>query len=272
MSRRLLAAACAAAALACMTVGALLPAGALATPSVGLKATLTPEILGHATTIRLDMQLAPGGGELVPPPLTAAQLRYPAGMEVTLSGLGIEACPETTLLLAGPEGCPADSVMGRGRAGAEIPLAGEVVRETARIAIVRGAEQEGDVTLLLVVYHEPALSAQIVLPTVLLPAAKPFGGSLEIHAPLVSTVPEGPDLSVSDIELVLGPRNLVYSERAHGRLVHYTPAGIPLPERCPRGGFRFALQMEFVDGSRAAASTAVACPRRPRRKRAGSHP
>lgn len=266
MGRRLTAAAVTAAGAS--LIGACLAASALAAPTVSLRARLHPEIPGHPTTIHLQMRVRPGAGELVPPPLMHARLLYPKGLDVTLSGLGIQACSEATLALHGPGGCPPDSRMGRGHAIAEVPIEGEAVRETARIAIVRGAESKGRVAMLIVVYHEPAVSAQIVLPTVLLPAGGIFGGRLEIHAPLVSTFPEGPDLSVSRIDLVLGPRNLRYSERDHGRIVHYRPRGIPLPRRCPRGGFTFKVQMSFLDGARAGADARVPCPRRSRRPRA----
>lgn len=142
MGRRLLAATLLAAAGA-LVGGACLAACALAAPAVGLHASLRPKIPGHATTIRLRMRVAPGPGELVPPPLAEVQLLYPKGLDVTLSGLGIEACSQATLALHGPGGCPADSRMGHGDAIAEVPIGGEAVRETARIAILRGAETEG---------------------------------------------------------------------------------------------------------------------------------
>lgn len=255
-----------AAALACLAAAWAAP-GAIAAPSISLHASLHPKIPGHATTLRLRMEISPGAGEAVPPPLTGAELRYPAGLDVQLSGLGIDACTQATLALHGPGGCPRDSRMGHGRAVAEMAIAGEVARETARIAIVRAPEREGHVAMTLVVYHEPALSMQIPLPTVLLPADGPFGGRLSIRAPLLTTVPEGPYLAVTQIQMVLGPRQLIYTERVHGRTVRYRPRGIPLPERCPRGGFPFALSMAFLDGSRAEAVTTVRCPRRVHRRR-----
>jgi hypothetical protein len=240
-----------------------LAASANAEPLVSVRASLHPKIPGHSTTVDMTIRIA-ANGTVVPPPLVAAQVRYPAGLDVQLSGLGIQACPLATLEALGPEGCPADSLMGYGRAVAEVPIKGEAIRETARIAIVRAAEQNGHLALLLVVYDEPALSAQIVLSTELLPAGGPFGGLLAINVPLVPTFPEGPDVSVSEIKLVLGPRHLKYRERVGGRVVHYEPAGIELPGRCTRGGFRFAVKLRFLDGSQAVAGTSVACPR-PRR-------
>jgi hypothetical protein len=79
--------------------------------------------------------------------------------------------------------------------------------------------------------------------------------------PLVPTVPEGPDVAVTDVHVTLGGR-LTYYERVHGRRVPYRPQGILLPKRCPRGGFRFSATFTFLDGTQAQAQTTVRCPRR----------
>jgi hypothetical protein len=243
------------------------PGGAPAAPSVRLHATLSPEILGHSTTIGLRIEISPGS-ELVPPPLISGLLRYPAGLNVQLSGLGIEACSIITLELSGPQSCPPDSRMGYGGAIAEAPIKGEVFDETAKIAILRANEDAGHQALLLYVYGETGVNADIPLLADLLPDPKPFGGLLDIHVPVIETFPEGPDLSVTELRMVLGPANLVYYEHVHGRRVAYRPAGIPLPGRCPHGGFPFSVQLGFMDGSQAVGATAVPCPRtRARRRR-----
>jgi hypothetical protein len=233
---------------------------------VRLQAAFSPEIAGRSTTIRVRMQIAPTA-ELVPPPLILGQLHYPAGLDVQLSGLGIEACSLSTLEYIGPQGCPPDSRMGYGSAVAEAPIKGEVFYETAKIAILRAAEQSGRQALLICIYGETGVHVQIPLLAQLLPDGPPFGGLLHIQVPLVSTFPEGPDISVTQLSLVLGPRNLIYYEQVHHKRVAYKPAGIALPGRCPRGGFPFAVTMDFLDGSQASATTAVPCPPKARRKR-----
>jgi hypothetical protein len=50
-------------------------------------------------------------------------------------------------------------------------------------------------------------------------------------------------VSISEIQLGLGPESLTYSEMLAGKLVHYIPEGITLPKRCPRGGFPFAVTL-----------------------------
>ncbi len=244
--------------------GAYLAAGARAAPAVSLHAAFYPEILGHSATVALRVRIAPTT-ELIPPPLVEANLLYPARLDVELSGLGIDTCSAATLELSGPQGCPANSVMGEGRAIAEFPVKHEVFREAAQIAIVRTAERAGHLAMLLYVYGETAVNAQILLAGQLLPASAPFGGGLDIQVPLVQSLPEAPDVTVGEIELLLGPKNLTYYEHVHDKLVTYKPAGISLPGHCPRGGFPFAIEIGFLGGEHATGATAVPCPRHQRR-------
>jgi hypothetical protein len=107
-----------------------------------------------------------------------AELRYPAGLDVQLSGLGIEACTATTLETSGIGACPPDSVMGEGQAIAEFLIAHHIVREVASLTAVRTTEHEGHLTMLLYVYDETAVSAQLILTSQLLPAGRPFAVTL----------------------------------------------------------------------------------------------
>jgi hypothetical protein len=231
---------------------------------VRLHAALVPGVSGHDTGVRFGLRIVPTT-EFVPPSVVEATLRYPAGLDVPLSGLGIDACSAAALELSGPQACPPNSLMGVGSAVAEFAIKHEIVREKAKIAIVRTTERKGHLTMLLCVYGETAVDAQILLSSELLPAAKPFGGLLKIQVPLVPSFPEAPAISVTEINVVLGPGNLTYRERVHGKTVSYKPAGIPLPRRCPRGGFPFAVELSFLSGARASSSTAVPCRRHGKR-------
>jgi len=252
-----------------ISVAALLAFGAasaLAVPKVTLHAGFNPERLGQSTTLNLRIQVAPGS-EPIPPPLIHAELRYPAGLDVQLSGLGIDECTAATLETAGIGACPPDSVMGEGQAIAEFLIAHHIVREVAAMTAVRTTEREGHLTMLLYLYDETAVSAQLILTSQLLPAGGPFAGLVNIQIPLVQSLPGTPDVSVSEIQLGLGPESLTYSENVAGKLVHYIPEGIDLPKRCPRGGFPFAVTLGFEGGAQASARTAVPCPAHAARRR-----
>lgn len=235
------------------------PAVAHAVQSVKLSATLTPERLGQGTTIGFSFQIEAPSGE-VPPPLTEVELRYPQNLGVATSGLGLETCSVATVEAFGPRGCPLESVMGSGSAIAEIPVGPEIVHEYAPVTIFRAPDENGQIGLLLYANGLTPVDAQILLPSLLLPAPAPFGGRVQIAVPLVPSLPDSPDVAVVRLTTTLGPLGITYYEKIHGRTVAYHPRGLLLPDSCPRGGFPFAAELGFVDGSTASARTSVPCP------------
>ncbi len=236
------------------------PAGAAhSTPTIAtaaaqtatISAAFTPERLGAPTGISLGFRVrAPGG---VPSPLTGVEFRYPPQIELTRSGLGVATCAAQALEAHGPAACPADSLMGRGSALARFRIGPEVFAESASIGVVAGPPQNGYVRLLAAATGLSPVAARIVMSMLLLP------GRLQFGVPLVPSLPEGEDVAVVQARVTLGD-HLVYYEHAHGRTIAYRPRGIELPRRCPRGGFRFAATLSFLDGTQTRARTVVPCP------------
>jgi hypothetical protein len=198
---------------------------------------------------------------MVPPPLTGIDVLYPENLGIGLSGLGLATCSATTIEAAGAGSCPPDSRMGLGSALAAIPFGPEILEESARVAIFRAPTQNGHIALLVAASGSTPVEATIVSTGLLLPTRSPFGGHVSINFPLVPSLPGAPDVSVVNLAATLGPQHLTYFERVHGRTIAYTPKGILLPESCPRGGFRFAAALVFVDGTNSKAQTTVPCPR-----------
>lgn len=196
----------------------------------------------------------------IPPPLVGVEIRYPGNLGFALSGLGLATCEPDALAALGPKGCPANSRMGFGLASAQIAAEGAIVREAAEVSIVRGPTREGQLALLFYVDGSGPVSAQIVLPGLLIPASLPFGGAVSLDVPLVPSWPEGPYVAIVSLRSTLGPEHLTYYQHVAGKVVPYNPEGVLLPKICPRGGFRFAGTFLFVDGSTANSSTAVPCP------------
>jgi hypothetical protein len=245
--------------LAALLGCACLPTAATAAQSVKLSATLTPERLGQGTTIGFSFQIdAPAGA--IPAPLTGVNLRYPENLGVATSGLGLATCSVARVEAFGPNHCPADSVMGIGSAIAEFPIGPKIARESALVSIFRAPDENGQIALLLYVTAMNPVGVQIALPSLLLPAAAPFGGSVQIGVPLVPSFPDSPYVAVVQLTATLGPLGITYYERLHGRTIAYHPRGLLLPDSCPPGGFPFAAALSFADGSTASARTAVPCP------------
>jgi len=247
-----------------LTVVGLLAASAAdcgARQTAALSASLTPERLGQPTTIGFGFRITAAGRQ-VPSPVTGIKLFYPADLAFALSELGLAQCTASTLAKHGASGCPANSLMGFGTASAEVPFGPSIVHESARITVVRAPTEGGHITLLIYVDGQNPVLAPIAIPGTILEAPSPFGGSLNIAVPLVPTLPGAPDAAVVRFNSTIGPQHLRYRQRVHGHVIEYQPRGIPLPSRCPPGGFRFAATFRFEDGSRTGARTAVPCPGR----------
>jgi hypothetical protein len=249
--------------LASALLGICLPATAAATTSARLSGMFTPERLNQRTTLDFAFFFTASTGQ-VPPPLTQIELRYPDNLGIGLSGLGLAMCTARTMEASGPAGCPANSVMGYGEALTGIVLGSETVTEVAPITILRAPDQEGHFALLFYAEGSTPVDTHILFPGLLLPASAPFGGLVSIGVPLVPTLPGAPYISVLQLHATLGPHRVTYYEQTNGMTLAYQPMGILLPGRCPRGGFPFAAQFSFLDGSRATAQTAVPCPTRVR--------
>lgn len=254
--------------LAVILLYIVLSSTAQAHQSVKLQAALTPEQLGQGTTISFGFQIT-APARHVPSPLTDVEINYPLGFGFALSELGLATCTAGTLETLGPEGCPVNSVMGYGTAVAEIPVGPQIHEEAANVTIVRATERDGHLALLIYAEGETPVSAEIMFPGLILPAAPPFGGRLEMNVPLVPSLPDGPDVAIVRFHSTLGPLHLRYTERVHGRVVKYEPKGIPLPDHCPPGGFAFAATFRFSDDSTANARTTVPCPRGSNQFRSG---
>jgi hypothetical protein len=177
---------------------------------------------------------------------------------VITSGLGLSTCSRAEL--EAHAGCPPDSLMGYGRALAEIPLGTETISENARITTWMAPIEDGHLGLLFLAQGKAPVAAEIIFTSLILNARVPFGGSVATTVPIIPGIPEAPDVSVTELSSTLGPMNITYYQRFHGKTTAYHPQGIRLPHTCPHGGFPFAATFAFQDGSHARATARVSCP------------
>jgi len=244
-----------------------LPCGsAHAAQTAKLEVGLSPERLGHGTTIQFAFSIAAAGGG-VPSPLTRIELLYPQHFGLITSGLGVASCTERILAELGPPGCPSRSLMGQGTAIAEVPLSDGVAPERATTDIFMAPLGGEDIDIEFMVAAYSPISAELIFPGQLLPARPPYGGNLSIPVPLQESFNGGPDVSVVHVSSTIGPLGLTYYEHRHGKTVRYTPSGIVLPRRCPASGFPFSITLQFADQTSATSNTTVPCPHRARRPR-----
>ncbi len=244
-----------------------LPASAVGTPTVTLKAGLRPERLGSSTTIKFALSIA---YHETPSPLRMMELRYPRNLGIGNSGLGLSTCRAAILEWDGPPGCPSTSVMGYGSGLVEVPFGPQTVYEGVRLTTFMAPLHAGHLGLLFYAEGEDPVSAELVFHGNVLPADAPFGGDLATNVPLVPTLPEAPDAILARFSTTLGPAHITYWEYSNGRYIPYHPRGIQLPPQCPHGGFPFAAAFAFENGLHARTHTVVPCPSD--RRRAGDEP
>jgi hypothetical protein len=225
-----------------------------------LQASFTPDRLGAPTTVGFGFQLQTVDG-LAPPPLTAVDLRLPAGLNYTRTSLGLAICQPAMLLARGVGGCPANSRLGHGSAYVEVPFGTSSGHELPTVQAFSGPSTTGNMTVLFYAVGESPVSAQLIFQGEVLPATGRFGSQLSALVPPVPSVPGGPDVSVVRVQTTIGPAGLTYYRYSHGRRVAFHPRGVSVPERCPHAGFPFAAEFTFQDGSSTTASATVPCPR-----------
>ena len=239
----------------------LVPAQSPAEQTATLHASFTPDRLGASTTIGFSFNIARVGGGL-PAPLTAISLRLPAGINYLSTTLGLAICQPQALLRSGLGGCSPNSRLGFGSAKVEVPFGTGSGRELPNVQALMGPPHNGNIVVLFYANGLEPVYAQIVFAGELIAGSQTLGGSLNAAVPLIASVPAGPPVSIIGAQTSIGPAGLTYYEHVHGRTISFHPKGVSVPDHCPRGGFVFSAQFAFQDGTRAAASSAVPCPKR----------
>jgi hypothetical protein len=247
-------------AFAAVLVCVLAPSSALAvSENATLNASFSPDRLGTPTTITFGFHLITTEGT-APPPLTAVDLKMPAGMNYTTTTLGLAICQPSALAAKGLAGCPANSRLGYGSADVEVPFGVGAGHEIPEVQALSGPSPNGNLVVLFYANGLYPVYAQLAFSGEVLPASGAFGSQLATTVPLITSVPGGPDVSVLSVTSTIGPSHLTYYKHVHGRLVSFHPRGVAVPERCPSGGFPFAADFTFLDGSHTSAQTTVRCP------------
>jgi hypothetical protein len=247
--------------LGCLLVLLGASVAARASEAVVLHASFTPDKLGASTTIGFSFTISNTAGGL-PSPLTHLDLRMPRDMNYITTSLGVEECQPQRLVEKGLSGCPANSRLGYGSAFVEVPFGQNAGHEIPEIQALMGPPHNGNVVVLFYANGLAPVYAQIVFQGELVTGGGAFGEDLAAAIPLIPSVTNGPPVSIINVQSTIGPNHLLYTKRVHGRLVHYRPEGISIPEKCPHGGFPFTADFAFLDGSTVTAKTAVPCPRR----------
>jgi hypothetical protein len=257
--RTAIAPACMSTILATLAICAALGAPARATPappepapsstSATIAPSLTPNRLGAKAALKFTIRYA--GGEFgVPAPVRRSVLRFPAGLTLDIPHLS--SCTAARLRARGPSGCPAQSEIGSGYALVETHAGTENITEETILSAFLGPPHNLQPTFEIVGQGYTPLDERIVFSGSVLAAEAPYGEELVMPIPAIPTLMFEPDASIVAFSLTIG------SSGRHGAHAANT---ILVPSRCPAGGFPFAAEFTYADGSTGNSTAVTPCPR-----------
>ena len=227
--------------------GAVPPAIASATEA-GIHPSFLPERLGSPTAFSFAFTLE-GAEAQVPPPLSRMVVDLPAGLGFDLGAAA--TCPPSRARRGGPASCPAKSLIGRGHAMLEVHAGSQAIGEEALLWALRTPNRGGQASFALFGQGQTPLQQNSTSIAVLSPDRAPYGSKLTVSIPRIPTVMYEPDASIISLSLTVGA--------AHGRSRAQAFA-LTVPRRCPPGGFPFAAEFAFADGTSTTATAHLPCP------------
>lgn len=210
--------------------------------------TLSPDRLGAHGALTLAIHFT-GGALGVPTPVRRAVLRLPAGLTLEIPSL--RSCSTAHLEARGARGCPRQSEIGTGRALVEAYLGAQPITETATLRAFLGPLNNLQPTFEVLGQGYSPIGQQMVLTAAALPDRPPYGEQLVMSIPPIPTVPPEPDASILSFSLTIGTDSPHRPRDANTVLI---------PSSCPAGGFPFAAEFTYADGSHGSALTTAPCP------------
>jgi hypothetical protein len=212
--------------------------------------SLSPDRLGASTTFGFDARFS-GGEDGVPAPLSHVVVHLPAGLGVSFAGM--RTCSEGALRARGPRACPAGSRIGGGSTLVETRFGSETISEEAAVQIFAGPGRSGARSLEFTAQGLTPLEERVTFAGLLQPDRAPYGMKLVMSIPEVPTLATLPGASTVRLSLRVGPAGAGHGAARVAGSIH-------VPRACPAGGFPFAADFAFGDGSTSGPTARVRCP------------
>lgn len=216
--------------------------------AASITASLFPDRLGGRAALTLTIHFSGGTGG-VPAPVRRATLSFPAGLTLQIPRL--VSCSLERLRAHGVKGCPAAARVGIGHAVTVVLAGSQHLTESVSLTSFLGPPRGLQPTVLIAGQGYSPVERRIVLSAVLRVGPAPYGEQMVIAIPAIPTLPLEPDASLATLSLTTG----MSSPRARDR------DAIRVPSTCPRGGFPFAGEFLYADGSQGTSLTTAPCPR-----------
>jgi hypothetical protein len=226
-----------------------LAAGARAGTPASIAPSLLPDKLGAKGALLLTVHNAEGEAG-VPPPVSRAVLRLPAGLGIDIPEL--RTCAIARLRAGGPGSCPARSLIGRGHALAEVHAGSQFITENISLWLFLGPLDDFEPTFEILGQGYTPFDERVVFAGTVLTDHPPYGEDLVMSIPPIPTLPLEPDASIVTLSLTIGagePRRSRDTDT------------VTVPRSCPAGGFPFAAEFTYLDGATDRALATVPCPR-----------
>jgi len=135
----------------------------------------------------------------------------------------------------------------------EIHAGSQILKESVVLRAFLGPLRGGQPTIAVLGEGYTPFGERLVFTGRLLFDRAPYGEELQMSIPPIPTLPLGPDASMVSLSLTLG-------ERGGGRRRDGRANSVIVPRRCPAGGFPFAAQSTYADGSSGSATATAPCP------------
>jgi hypothetical protein len=225
------------------------PAPATSAPThtvAALSLSLSPDRPGAKSSLTFTISYS-GGEADVPAPVRRLVLRFPAGLNLDVPDL--RTCSAAHLRSHGAHGCPSQSAIGAGHALVVAPTGSQSLHENVSLLAFIGPPRNLQPTLEILGQGYTPLDERLVFTGTTLPDRPPYGEELVMPVPSIPTLPLEPDASIVNFSLTIGTR----PSRAGSNAVI-------VPTRCPAGGFPFAAEFTYADGSTGEALTTAPCP------------
>jgi hypothetical protein len=224
-------------------------ARAQAQSSATITPSLSPDRLGAKGALTLTIHYA--GGEFgVPSPVRRAVVKFPAGLSLNIPTL--RSCSAARLRARGASGCPAQSKIGSGHALVEAHAGSQLIAENITLWVFLGPLQNLQPTSEVLGEGYTPLAERVVLTGTVVASHAPYGEELVLNIPQIPTLPLEPEASIITLALTVGT--------SKHRLTHEANT-VVVPGSCPAGGFPFAAEFTYADGSTGSALATALCPR-----------
>jgi hypothetical protein len=133
----------------------------------------------------------------------------------------------------------------------EVRAGSQILTEEAQLWAFLGPPRNLQPTFEILGQGRTPIDERIVLAGTVLPATPPYGEEMVMSIPPIATLPFEPNASVASLSLTIGAKS------AH--LTRHSNV-IVVPSSCPPGGFPFAAEFTYADGSSANTLATDLCP------------